>query len=104
MQRFLEGDEERYFFETLSIQPTECHKPRAIFEAIKRYIHTPPDDFDQEILWVVIRSLRNGGNISPDHSHICVNWIDEIGDLKSKEAFAIIASNTFEETCLTRVE
>lgn len=94
LQRFLEGDEERYFFEALKITPDVCHNRSAIFSALQEYLATDPSEYDKEILWMVIRALRNGGIVSPDHSHILVDFIDSVSDKNFSEAFRIIASST----------
>ncbi len=96
-QRFLEGDEERYFFEALKISPDVCQNRSAIFCALQEYLATDPSEYDKEILWLVIRALRNGGIVSPDHSHILVDFIDSVSDKNFSEAFRIIASSTLGE-------
>lgn len=80
LQRFLEGDEERYFFETLGVTPDKSNDRDALFTALKNYLLSEPSEHDQEVLWIAIRSLRNGGITSPDHSHILVDFIDSVSD------------------------
>ena len=97
LQRFLEGDEERYFFETLGVTPDKSNDRNALFIALKNYLLSEPSEHDQEVLWIAIRSLRNGGIVSPDHSHILVDFIDSVSDEEYLTGFRIIASSTLSE-------
>lgn len=97
LQRFLEGYEERYFFETLGVAPDKSHDRHTLFTALKNYLLSEPSEHDQEVLWIAIRSLRNGGIVSPDHSHILVDFIDSVSDEDHLTGFRIIASSTLSE-------
>jgi hypothetical protein len=98
LQRFLEGDEERYFYEVLKITPDVCHNRSAIFAALQKYLATDPSEHEKEVLWMVIRALRNGDDTaSSNHSHILVDFIDSVSDKNFSEAFRIIASSTLGE-------
>ncbi len=92
-QRFLEWDEERYFFTTLWLSPNQSQDRNAILQALKNYLKSDPGEHEKELLWICLRSLRNGGVISPDHSHIWLQWLDWVSHHSYGDGFAKISSS-----------
>lgn len=103
-QQFLEGDEERYFFETLGLDPSVWNDRRALFAGLRRYAESEPNDYDKELLWIAMRRITNGGIISPSHDHILLDWIEGVSDLPAKDAFAFIRTHTYEIVCAMEIQ
>lgn len=96
LQRFLEGDEKRYLFETLGIT-SDISDRWTIFTTLQTYLRSHPSEHDKEVLWIAIRSLRNGDTLGSDDNPIFVDFIDSVCDQDFSGAFDIIASSTLHE-------